>query len=429
MVDTFIIRTVALKWYFFTSASLIVYDEYCHLFMKQLGFTSQQIAVTTLFGVQHLFIPVVLIIGDKFRVRKLLVWIVTIMAMVNCSLPLLPLIVDLPTCFQRSLPNLVSTHVLNLNFKNSSTSTNKTFLNTEMFFDATLERNSTLIRQNVPWNSNIFYLMVFSRSLTTFLEGVVISLANIATITHLDEHSHDFGSYYMWLAVGSTVSIVTAAVLAWIIRIAICEQDDYGYFAAFLVASLLVLLSMLSLPWFEFKYEDDRTINWDDVKHVLFDSHYIYIYLMFFYVGVCVAFQIFWEFWYLNMLHASPLVMGGAALIRRPLLAVSCLFSGRVIRKIGDLYTISLAFLLFVISFLALSFTRVFWYVLAIDTLQAIAYGLMYTAFTVHLSNAGTKAISGVVLGKYDLSILMLIQPRTQALSSGKERPWSELVT
>ena len=410
MVDRFIIRTVALKWYFFTSASLIVYDEYCHLFMKQLGFTSQQIAVTTLFGVQHLFIPVVFIIGDKFRVRKLLVWIVTIVAMVNCSLPLLPLIVDLPTCFQKSLPNLVSTQILNLNFKNSSASTNKTFLNPEMFFDATLEHNSTVIRQNVPWNSNIFYLMVFSRSLTTFLEGVTQILANIATITHLDEHRDDFGSYFMWLAVGSTVSIVTAAVLAWIIRIAICEQDDYGYFTAFLLASLLVLLSMLSLPWFEFKYEDDRTINWDDVKHVLFDCHYIYIYLMFFYAGVCAAFQIYWEFWYLSMLHASPLVMGGAALIRRPLLAVSCLFSGRVIRKIGDLYAISLAFLLFVISFLALSFTRVFWYVLAIDTLQAIAYGLLYTAFTVHLSKAGTKAISGVVLGKYDLFILISIK-------------------
>ena len=410
MVDRFIIRTIALKWYFFTSASLIVYDEYCHLFMKQLGFTSQQIAVTTLFGVQHLFIPVVLIFGDKFRVRKLLVWIVTIIAMVNCSLPLLPLIVDLPTCFQKSLPNLVSTQILNLNFKNSSTSTNQTFLNTEMFFDATLEHNSTLIRQNVPWNSNIFYLMAISRSLTTFLEGVVQSLANIATITHLDKHRNDFGSYFMWLAVGSTVSIVTAAVLAWIVRIAICEQDNnYGYFTAFLVASLLVLLSMLSLPWFEFKYEDDRTINWEDVKQVVFDCHYIYIYLTFFYVGVCVSFQIYWEFWYLDMLQASPLVMGGAALIRRPLLAVSCLASGRVIRNIGDLYTISLAFLLFVVSFLALSFTRVFWYVLAIDTLQAIAYGLIYTAFTVHLSKAGTKASSGVVLGKDDLFIILLI--------------------
>ena len=410
MVDTFIIRTIALKWYFFTSASLIVYDEYCHLFMKQLGFTSQQIAVTTLFGVQHLFIPVVLIFGDKFRVRKLLVWIVTIIAMVNCSLPLFPLIVDLPTCFQKSFSNLVLTHILNLNFKNSSTSTNQTFMNTEMFFDATLEHNSTLIRQNVPWNSNIFYLMAISRSLTTFLEGVVQSLANIATITHLDKHRNDFGSYFMWLAVGSTVSIVTAAVLAWIVRIAICKQDNnYGYFTAFLVASLLVLLSMLSLPWFEFKYEDDRTINWDDVKQVVFDCHYIYIYLTFFYVGVCVSFQIYWEFWYLDMLQASPLVMGGAALIRRPLLAVSCLASGRVIRNIGDLYTISLAFLLFDVSFLAQSFTRVFWYVLAIDTLQAIAYGLIYTAFTVHLSKAGTKAISGVVLGKDDLFIILLI--------------------
>ena len=394
MVDTIAIRTVALKWYFFTSASFIVYEEYCSLFMKQLGFTSQQIGVTTLLGVQHLFIPLLLAIGDKFRVRKLLVWIVTIIAIVNCSLPLLPLIVDLPTCFEAS-----PEHPPHPNFKNGSTSTNKTFSRTEISFQSTSGYDSTLIRQNVPWKSNVFYLMTISRSLITFLEGVVHSLANLATITHLDKHRNDFGSYYMWLPVGSAVSIVSASVAAWVVRIAICKQESYGYFAAFLVASFLVISSMISLQWFEFKYEE-RTINWDDVKQVVFDCHYIYIYLISFYAGVCASFQIYWEFWYLDMLHGSPLVMGGAALIRRPLLAISCLASGHVIRKIGDLYTISLAFLLFVISFLALSFTRVFWYVLAIDTLQAIAYGLEYTAFTVHLSKAGTKASSGVILGR-----------------------------
>ena len=119
-----------------------------------------------------------------------------------------------------------------------------------------------------------------------------------------------------------------------------------------------------------------------------------------FFAGVCVSFQIYWEFWYLDELRANPLVMGGAALIRRPLLAISIFTSCRVIRKIGDLHTICLSFSLFGISFFALSFTRVFWYVLAIDTMQAAGYGLAYTAFTVHLSKAGTKASSGLLLGK-----------------------------
>ena len=395
MLDTYTIRTIALKWYFFTSASLIVYDEYSNLYMKQLGFTSQQIGVTTLFGVQHLFIPLLLTIGDKFRVRKVLAWIVTIIAIINCSLPLLPLIVNLPTCFQTFRSNMIPAHFLNLSVDNNGSSSD-----TGISFQTTSAYNSITIRKNVPWISRLFLLMAVSRSLTTFLEGIVQALGNLATITHLDKHRASFGSYYMWSQIGSGISILTAAILAWAIRLTICEHKDYGYFAAFLVATFLVILSMLSLPWFDFKYDQKRTINWDDVKRVVFDYHYIYMYFLFFYVGVCVAFQIYWEFWYLDELQANPLVMGGAVLIRRPLLAVSLFTSGHVIQKIGDLYTICLAFSLFGISYFALSFTRVFWYVLAIDTLQAAGYGLTYTAFTVHLSKAATKTNLGFILGK-----------------------------
>ena len=395
MMDTFSTRTIALKWYFFTSASLMVYDEYCHLYMKQLGFTSQQIGVTTLLGLQHLFIPLLLTIGDKFRARKQIAWIVTIIAIVNCSLPLLPLIMNLPTCFKTLFSHVIPAHFLNLHVENNSTSKS-----TGISLQATSEYNSTSVHQSIPWISKIFFLMAVSRSLTTFLEGIIHALGNLATITHLDKQRASFGSYYMWSQIGSGVSIVTAAVLAWIIRIAICHHKGYGYFTAFLVACFLVVLSMLSIPWFEFKYEAKRTIDWDDVKQVVFDFHYIYMYFMFFFAGVCVSFQIYWEFWYLDELRANPLVMGGAALIRRPLLAISIFTSCRVIRKIGDLHTICLSFSLFGISFFALSFTRVFWYVLAIDTMQAAGYGLAYTAFTVHLSKAGTKASSGLLLGK-----------------------------
>ena len=395
MLDTYTIRTIALKWYFFTSASLVVYDEYSHLYMKQLGFTSQQIGITTLLGVQHLFIPLLLTIGDKFRVRKVLAWIVTIIAIINCSLPLLPLIVNLPTCFQTFLSNMIPAHFLNLSEDN-----NGTLSDNGISFQTTSGYNSTTIRKNVPWISKLFFLMTVSRSLNAFLEGIVHASANLATITHLDKNRASFGSYYMWTQVGSGISVLTAAILAWVIRLTICEHKGYGYFAAFLVATFLVILSIFSLPWFDFKNEQKRTINWDDVKRVVFDYHYIYMYFLFFYAGVCVAFQIYWEFWYLDELQANPLVMGGAALIRRPLLTVSIFTSSRVIRKIGDLYTICLAFLLFGISFFALSFTRVFWYVLAIDTLQAAGFGLIYTAFTVHLSKAATKTNLGLILGK-----------------------------
>ena len=255
--------------------------------------------------------------------------------------------------------------------------------------------------ESVPWNSNLFAIMTISRSLITFLEGVAFPLASLATISYLEEKRSRYGAYYMFKHFGTSTLLVLSAVLAWTVRITICGKEGYGYFLSFIVAATFLTLAMLSLPFFEFKYETDRTIDWTEVKSILFNGHYVYMFIMTFYLGACVAFQIFWEFWYLDGLDASPLVMGGAAMVRRPFLAAFIYTSCYVIEKIGDLNTICISFVLFSVAFLALSCTRIYWYVLAIDTVHSAAYGLAYSAFTVHFSKAGSKASSGVILGKF----------------------------
>ena len=243
--------------------------------------------------------------------------------------------------------------------------------------------------------------MTISRSLITFVEGVAFPLASLATITYLGDKRARYGTFYMWKHFGTSSLVGISAVLAWKIRTSICGEEGYGYFASFLLSTVFLALSMLSLPFFKFNYETNRTIDWKELKGVLFDFHYIYMFMMTFYLGVCVAFSVFWEFWYLDGLAANPLVMGGAALVRRPFLAVFIFTSCYVIQKIGELNTICISFLLFTFAFFALSFTRIYWYVLAVDTLHSAGYGLAYSAFTVHFSKAGSKASSGVILGEF----------------------------
>ena len=95
----FDIKSVALKWYFFTTASISVYEEFSHVFMKQFGLNSQQIGITNLCGVQHIFIPLLLYVGDRYRVRNLVIWIVSPLLAISSLLLLLPIVVSLPTCF------------------------------------------------------------------------------------------------------------------------------------------------------------------------------------------------------------------------------------------------------------------------------------------------------------------------------------------
>ena len=95
----FNIKSIAYMWYFFAISGVLVYVEFSHLFMKQLGLRARQIGMTNLYGVQHVFTPLLLYIGDGYRVRGLMIWTVSSLLAVSCLLPLLPIFVSLPTCF------------------------------------------------------------------------------------------------------------------------------------------------------------------------------------------------------------------------------------------------------------------------------------------------------------------------------------------
>jgi MFS family permease len=231
-------------------------------------------------------------------------------------------------------------------------------------------------------------------------ERTHLALANLATITYLKEKNASYGAYFMWGHIGTALSISSIAGLAWLISIPICGVENSGYFIAFIWAFVITLLSMLSLPWLKYEYNEKKS-NWSGVKYDIFNAHYIFMFAVLFYAGLCVSFQAYWEFWYLDGLSASPLLLAIAVLIRRSLVALSTLASSNLIRKIGDLYTICFALFLFSTSFLALSFTRIAWLVLIIDTFQAAAYGISYCAFTVLFYKASSKENSSIILGMY----------------------------
>ena len=268
-----------------------------------------------------------------------------------------------------------------------------------------LETNSSEVfrveHESVPWSSNLFLVLTISRTSTSLFSCVSHSLSNLATITFLGKERVKYGYYIMWQQIGMGILTFTSAFLTYTVRINICNHREYGYFVCFLIAGFFLLMSLISLPVFEYEYESDHVINWNEVKSIVFRGHYILMYMTTFCVGAAVSFQTFWEFWYLDGLEAGPLIMGTATAIRRSLLAIFLFVSPRVMKKIGDLFTLCIALLLFTMAFFAMSFTRIYWYVLAIDFLHAAAYGLSSSALTVHFSKAGSKAISGTILGKF----------------------------
>jgi hypothetical protein len=458
----FSVKSIALKWYYFScQGSSNLYREYFSLFMKQLGFNPAQIGLTTLFGVMNLFIPLCLLFGEKFRARKIVIVVVTVTVLICYTLPVSALIIPPlhPMCNSTTSNNslevkqqqilrngsmhlkhgkdaseplfaLRSTSVFtrpkvtmssqHSEFTRDSHYTTPpsgfktyplTYFTTnssvpvENSFHFTSSNNTTHSSDHSDVRpqrllSALFFVLLLSRSLTWCFDCVNLSLVNLATVTFLKEENASYGAYYMWSYVGTALSASCVAVLAWFVRISICGVEIYGYFIAFCWGGLVTTLSLVSLPWLMFEYSEKKSFNWSGVKSDIFNMHYVFIFIVLFYTALCSAFQAYWEFWYLDELSASPLLLAGTVSIRRGFLAVFTLSSTYLIRKIGDLQTVCIALFLYSSSFLALSFTRIAWLVLVIDTFQAAALGISYCAFTVVFYKAASKENASMILGR-----------------------------
>ena len=321
--------------------------------MKQLGFNTAQIGLATLLGGLNLLIPLCLLLGEKFRARKTVLLIVAFGLSVCCVLPLLSLIVPAlrPECsptilltsstttqqivlrnasvhskyanntsnqftskYRRILPHLTSTNTAPLRRKlrnrylkspkniiyqsNLSTSMSASIQDSVRTNGSSHTNYSSYPTHSIgksynhqPSLSALFLVLTLSRSPLLVFEHTNLALANLATITYLKGENANYGVYFMWSNIGTALSICIVAGLAWVIRISICGVQQYGYFIAFIWGIVMTLLSMLSLPWFKFEYNEKKSFNWSGVKSDVFNAHYIFMFIVLLYTGLCLSFQ------------------------------------------------------------------------------------------------------------------------------------------
>ena len=137
------LESLALKWrWFFLDGGLVVFNEYFALYMQQLGLSLIQINWTSLMGVLQLSMPLFGCLGDRFRARKLIITVLLLVIFINTMVPLFPLVVSSPTCFENP----------------SESSMNGTSLIGTEFFDRNLDT-----QRNISLNGSS-HAFLFSRS-------------------------------------------------------------------------------------------------------------------------------------------------------------------------------------------------------------------------------------------------------------------------
>ena len=422
MMVSLSLKSLALKWGFFCKiSSMVVFEEYSPLYYKQLGLSAAEVGLTSLLGVPLLFGPLVGYLSDKFRARKLCLFISILGLVVLLLAPLLPLVVTFQRCNVASNAGLINQtgDLQDERFYHDSASYgHRKVLENQTDLFVFKARHSTLdtkltqgsfremadaSRRNdyLSWLvSPIFLYIALSRGIYEILKRAVTVWLNVATFTYIKKERASYGSYYCWGQIGASISLFSCGMIASRITYDICGVVGNGYFVAFPLAAFTNGMTLLALPWITFEYLEHRVIKWTEVKNVVFSYHYSIILFITMYFGCCFTFQQHWEYWYIEDLSGSPVVMGVGGLIRRPLVAISFLLSGRVVNRLGDLQTMALALFLYAVSLFSLSFIRIPWLVLLVDVFQAAGHALSISASVIHFSKAGTTASSSTIQGK-----------------------------
>ena len=232
--------------------------------MQQLGLSLTQISWTSLMGVLQLSVPLFGFLGDRFRARKLIITVLLLVIFINTMVPLFPLVVSLPTCFENPSESsmngtsLIGTEYFDRNLESqrniSLHGSSHAFLfsrsgelDSQLFSKrASLKTHTTVeeVKQNnlVPWLSTLYIFMVITRALFSVTECASLSLVNVAMITYLKEKRGSCGSYIMWMHISASVSLFSVGLLASHFTLDICGVIGDGYYIASVWAPAAIIL-------------------------------------------------------------------------------------------------------------------------------------------------------------------------------------------
>ena len=209
--------------------------------------------------VLHLTVPLVGFLGDRFRARKLILCVMLLVLFISTLAPLLPLDFSLPTCFAKPSEasadgtRLLATEYIpgnvdiyrNISLNGSSNAflfRRNEELDSQLFPKRASPQKEVKQKTFVSWLITLFVFMAIVLSLFSLTERTLVSLVNVASITYLKERRASYGSYFMWIHIGASVSLFSVGLLASHFTLSICGVIGDGYFITFVWAPAVIML-------------------------------------------------------------------------------------------------------------------------------------------------------------------------------------------
>ena len=378
--------------FFLFRPSVCVVEEYTPLYLKQIGYSASFIGLAPLLGLvtQTIGIPLLGFLADKFRARKLFLFL-SVLISIPSTLLFLAAKNPQPICDES---------------KGNSTIRNNTIVNSLLNLTGNVAElpspsSSDTRSDNDRERLTFFLIFMVLRGIFELSKRLTVTLITVAAMTHLKQDKSKFGYYASWGEIGGGIALFIVGMSLYHFQHQVCGDQGPNYVIIFFFVVGFQALTLGTLPFMKFQYLDHRVIDYKEVKKVLTKPHYILILVICCHLGLCSAFQARWEFWYIEKLGGSSIVMAVAGLLRRPIVAVWFLLSRLIVGRFGELRVIAFSLLIFAISFFALAFIEDAWLVILFDNFQAASYVLSFTSFVVHFSKAGSEASTAFFQGEF----------------------------
>lgn len=387
--------------FFLFRPSVCIMEEYTPLYLKQLGYNATFIGLVPILGLftQIVGIPLLNYLADKYRARKLFLFL-CILISIPCALLFLAAAIPKPICEvtmqNQTLGNNTIVASWNTTHRyNHSSFVVKRSVDFSSFSDTNETSSSDLkIKPDDKLDSHrigFFVLFLILRGIFELTKRLTVTLITVAAMTHLKQDESKFGYYACWGELGGGLALFIVGMSLSHIVHSVCSVMVPDYVVIFFFVVGYQFFTLFTLPLMSFEYLNPRMIDYNEVKKVFKTFHYLLILIICCHSGWCSAFQTRWEFWYMEKLGGSSIVMAVGGLLRRPSVAVWFLLSRRIIGYFGELKVIALALFIFSGSFVGLAFIENAWLVILFDNFQAAAYVLAFSSFVVHFSDVGSK--------------------------------------
>ena len=375
--------------FFLFRPSVCILEEYTPLYLKQVGYSPSFIGLAPVLGLvtQTIGIPLLGYLADKFRARKLFLFL-SVLISIPTALLFLAAQTPSPICDESS---------------GNLSRTNKTIL-TLLSRTSNLSSPSAASSDNNEERLKYFSIFMVLRGIFELLKRLTVTLITVAAMTHLKQDKSKFGYYACWGEIGGGLALFIVGMSLNHILHYVCGKQESDYVVIFFFVVGFQVLTIGTLLFMKFEYLEHGVIDYKEVKKVLTNPHYILILVVCCHSGLCSAFQARWEFWYIEKLGGNSVVMAVAGLLRRPIVAIWFLLSRVIISRFGELRVIAFSLLIFASSFIALAFIRNAWLVIFFDNFQAASYVLSFTSFVVHFSKAGSEASTAFFQGAVSLT-------------------------